>query len=186
MKPLVWFLAVFLVVLLTGCGSNIDNPTISENDDQAQLAPPVYTETQINSLILAEAARQVGTPNAISGSCKVWVQNLVSKATGRWIPQNDPWALYQWKPSGVTRVVWQVKFACIGSFPNYLKPGQIMQIQWRPTYMNGCEHTIILSSISPNSISYYEANAPVGGPVRYATTKLVNWKAAAWTVYQVR
>lgn len=169
---------------MAGCGSDIDTPTISENDGQAMLAP-ASTEAQINALILAEAARQVGTPNSTSGNCKVWVQNLVSKATGKWIPQNDSCALYQWKPSSTVRIVWQVKFACVGSFSNNLKPGQIMQIQWRSNYMNGCEHTIILQSISSSSISYYEANAPVGGPVRNMTTKLINWQAAAWTVYQI-
>ena len=182
MKPLVWFLAVFLIVLLTGCGS--DTPTISENDGQAQLAPAT-TEAQVNSLILTEAAKQVGTPNSISGSCKVWVQNVVSRATGKSIPQNDSRALYHWLPKSTVKIIWQVKFACVGSFPTYLKPGQIMQIKCRSDYMNGCEHTIILVSISSDSISYYEANAPVGGPVRYTKTKLINWKAAAWTVYQV-
>ncbi len=167
---------------MTGCSSDI--PTVSENDGQVMFAP-ASTETQINSLILTEAAKQVGTPNSISGSCKVWVQNVVSKATGKSIPQNDPCALYQWKSSSAVKIIWQVKFACVGKLPTYLKPGQIMQIQWRPTYMNGCEHTIILQSISSDSISYYEANAPVGGPVRNTTTKLINWKAAAWTVYQV-
>lgn len=168
---------------MAGCGS--DTPTISENDTGQAMLAPASTEAQINSLILAEAAKQVGTPNSISGSCKVWVQKLVLKATGKSISQNDPCALYQWMPSSSVKIIWQVKFACIGSFPTYLKPGQIMQIKWRSDYMNGCEHTIILQSISSDSISYYEANAPVGGPVRYTTTKLINWKAAAWTVYQV-
>lgn len=185
MKPLVWFLAVFLAILLTGCSS--DNiPTISENDGQAQLAP-ASTEGQINSQILAEAARQINMPFSQSGSCKEWVQRLVLKATSnsKSIPQNDPCALYQWKPSSSVKIIWQVKFACVPSFSSNIKPGQIMQIQWRSNYMNGREHTIILNSISPSSISYYEANSPPGGPVRHTTTKLINWQAAAWTVYQV-
>ena len=181
MKPLVWFLAVFLVVLLTGCGSDIDNLTISENDDQAQLAP-ASTESQVNYQILAEAARQVGQP---SNNCKEWVRGVVLKGVGKDIPSTDSRLIYQWVPSSVVKVVWQVKFACVKSFSSSIKPGQIMQIKWRYPYMSGGPHTIILKSISATSITYYEANA--GPVVKITTTSISRWQQItdAWTVYQV-
>ncbi len=188
MKNYVWLLIVFLVILFIGCSS--DNiPTISENDNaQAQLAPyyiPVdynYKVTQINQSILAQAVKQVGK---YSNNCKIWVQDVVLKATGKGIPQTDPCAMYQWIPSSNVKIVWQVKFACVGSFSTDLKSGQIMQIKWRYPYMSGGPHTIILQSVSATSIAYYEANA--GPVVRFWTTSISKWQqiADAWTVYQV-
>ena len=186
MKRCICFLAFLSIVLMAGCGS--DTPTISENNDgQAQLAP-AYSETQINSLILAEAARQVGRP---SNNCKEWVRSVVLNATDREIPATDN-TNYRWVSSSVARVIWQRWEPLVlapqyftTQFPSYLLPGQIVQLRWRLTYMNGGPHTIILKSISSSSILYYEANA---GPVtKLSTMSIGTWHALvdAWTVYQV-
>jgi hypothetical protein len=186
-KNYVWILAVFLAILMAGCGS--DTPTVSENDiGQAQLAP-ASTETQINSLILAEAARQNGWKfNNVEGQCKKWVQNVVYKSTSKSLPENDHCVLYQWKPSSVVKITWQVKFACVGSFSSNIKPGQIMQIQWLPTYMKGGQHTLIIKAVSSSSLSYWECNGMAGAyTVGSYTESTKDWSrhAAAWTVYQV-
>ncbi len=171
---------------MLGCGS--DTPTISENDGQAQLAP-AYTEAQINSLILAQAARQIGQP---SNNCKEWVKSVVFNATAKWIPATDS-TNYIWVPSSVARAIWQRWEPLViapqyftTQFPSYLLPGQIIQLRWRLTYMNGGPHTIILKSVSSSSISYYEANA---GPVtKLSAMSIPQWHSLvdAWTVYQIR
>ena len=188
MKPLVWFLAVFLVVLLTGCGSDIDNPTISENDDQAQLAPAVaLTEAQINQLILSKAANQNRWNTGLE--CKPWVNNVVYSSTKIPVPAMDSY--YTWTPSVYARIVWQFKPAnyCISSFPTYLLPGQIVQVKWRPSYMRGGPHTFIIISVLPGSITYWECNGNAGaGKVGNWKDSIGTWqsRAEAWTVYQIK
>ncbi|MCX6789750.1 MAG: hypothetical protein NTZ42_04055 [Candidatus Gribaldobacteria bacterium] len=183
-KNCIYLFAILSMVLMIGCGSDTNTPTVSEsNDGQAMLAPNVcYSEAQINSLILAAAAKDVG--NTKAGQCKVWVNNIVYSSTKISLPAMDSY--YTWASSTFARIIWQVKFACVPSFSTALKPGQIMQIQWQSTYMNGGPHTIILQSVSPTSISYYEANA--GPAVRLWTTSIARWQqiAGAWTVYQVK
>ena len=192
MKYLVLVLTVFSVFLMFGCSS--ETPTVPENDignvEQAQLAPAVaLTEAQINQLILTEAAKQVGQP---SNNCKEWVRGVVLNATKKSIPATDG-TKYQWVPSPIARVIWQRWEPLViapqyftTKFPSYLLPGQVVQIRWRLNYMQGCEHTMILKSISPSSISYYEANA---GPVaKVSTMSIDQWhvRADAWTVYQIK
>ena len=173
---------------MAGCGS--DTPTISENDTgQAMLAPPAYTEAQINSLILSQAAKQIGQP---SNNCKEWVRSIVFTATSRQIPPTDS-SNYKWLPDPVVRIIWQRYEPLVlapqyftTQFPSYLLSGQIVQLRWRLTYMNGGPHTIILKSISSSSVSYYEANA---GPVtKISTMSISQWHSLvdAWTVYQIR
>lgn len=186
MKNYVWLLAVFIIILMIGCSSDI--PTVSENDGQAQLAPAT-TEAQINALILTEAAKQLGQR---SNNCKEWVRGVVLNATKKYIPATDG-TKYQWVPSPVARIIWQrweplvlAPKSFTTQFPSYLLPGQVVQLRWRLNYMNGCEHTIILKSISSSSISYYEANA--GPVVKLSAMSIPQWRGSidAWTVYQIQ
>lgn len=191
---------VFLIFLIIGCSSDINIPTVSENDGQAQLAPPVYTEAQINQKILTGASKQIGWNG---GQCKVWVQNLIPQVvSGRTIGPTDtsnPKADFynaQWKPVGSARVVWQLvypKNSCIAIFPSSLKPGQIIQIRWRPDvakYWNCCNngpHTAIIQSVSAMSMQWYDSNFNNDLIVRSHSFSLAQWEkyVAAWTIYQV-
>ena len=196
---LLWILVILLTISILGCGS--DTPTVSENNDgQTMLAPsPVYTEAQINSLILAAAAKDVGK---LKGQCKPWVQNLIPQAvSGRTIGPTDtsnPKSDYynaQWSPAGNARVVWQLypKNYCISSFPSSLKPGQIIQLRWRSNVAatwnccNNGPHTAIIQSVSATNMQWYDSNFNNDSIVRSHPFSIGQWMqyVAAWTIYQV-
>ncbi|MCX6789754.1 MAG: hypothetical protein NTZ42_04075 [Candidatus Gribaldobacteria bacterium] len=191
-------IAILLMILMVGCGSDTNTPTISEsNAGQAMLAPPVYTEAQINSLILAAAAKDVGK---LKGQCKPWVTALIPQAvSGRTIGPTELCNLYyynaQWNPAGNAKVVWQLYTpnSCITSFPSSLKSGQIIQLRWRPDvakYWNCCNngpHTAIIQSVSSTSMQWYDSNFNNDSIVRSHPFSLAQWQkyVVAWTVYQI-
>lgn len=200
MKNYTLLLIVFLVFLIIGCSSDINTPTVSENDGQAQLAPAVaLTEDQINQKILTGAIKQIGWNG---GQCKAWVQNLVPQVvSGRVIGPNDtsnPSSDYyraRWSPAGSVRVVWQLypKNYCITSFPSSLKAGQIIQLRWRSTVPWPCcqngPHTAIIKSVSTTNMEWYDSNFNPKKPetVSLHPFTMAQWQkyVAAWTVYQV-
>lgn len=185
-----------LSVLLVSCGN--DNSLVNpQNDEQLMLAPPAYTEDQINQLILAEAAKQAQA-GATGGQCKTWVQGLVQKTTGRIIPLTDTvnpsYYNAQWQPGSDVRVIWQLypQYYCITQFPSYLKPGQIIQLRWRstvpwPNCSNG-PHTAIIQSVNATAMNWYDSNFVAPNKVGSHPFSMTQWQqyVAAWTVYQVK
>lgn len=155
--------------------------------------PPVswLDEIQFNQKILNEADIQAKA-NVWGGECKVWVQNIVKKATGRTIPTTytDLGTYYQtqWNYGSDVRVVWQACYICLTRFPNLL-PGQIIQLRWRegsPYY--GGPHTAIIKAVSPTGMEWYDSNWKLDHIVRSHPVSLNLWNQniVAWTVYQVK
>ena len=82
-----------------------------------------------NEEILEEARKDIGKKG---GQCKVWCQAVIDRATGIWVPSNDPDTAkkYRWQPGGDPRILSTEVLSLYP--PVVLTPGDCVQTLWDP------------------------------------------------------
>lgn len=181
-------LFVFLIIVFVCCDVCAQTSTWFTLSDQ-----------QKRDKILYEARRDLGRQfiNPPGSQfyylqCKEWVRRKVSSAGGPNIPStySNPGNIYhvaKWNGNPYTSIRWQAWYGNTFIF-NFNQVG-IQQghiVQWR-FITNGGEHTAIVESITPTSITLLDCNWNNNGTVIRHNLTLQEWlqKVAAWTFYQI-
>jgi len=188
---LITFILALFAVSVVGCGSDEPTMTSVDTDVPSEMAPNIFPtswidEIHLNEKIIRESKNWLGRAlDENSGQCKVWVRTVVKNATGRNVPATSASDYSKWDPSPNFRVIWQGRNQCVTKFPS-LQPGQIIQMKWIDSYMNGGPHTAIIKSAGSSSMEWYDSNYVGKLKVGSHPFTLKNWqKIEAWTVYQV-
>lgn len=154
---------VLLIFFVVGCGGD-DND--SENTERGSGGLPSadwdsLTQSEKNMKILTTAFEDIDV--MVKRSCKVWVQDVVSEATGGYrLPLNDVTKSDRWIEDEHNRVFgWGAGFNSSTDI-RLADPGAIVQIRWVEGYASDefekNLHTAIVVDVSENYIAFIESN----------------------------
>lgn len=169
------------VVALGGSAGLLVKPNVADAYNSTWHALPQWQRNQaIVNATYRDLGKYLGDP---AGQCKVWVQNVVARASGYhvWLPLNAP---------DENGWYWRQDQHVVGisKIPEYIKIGEIIQMHWRnQSTGNITPHTAIVIGTSSSGMEWVDSNWRKDFIVRTHTVTYSEFRARAvlYSVYYV-